>query len=152
MSTQNDNDYDLEPVVYCARCYSLKIRYEEAIDADCCMECGCSDILTSSIEEWEKLYESRYGSKYTERSNDPKTSPIFKFSIKKLKEMVFESDSWEYIIKRLYPRFQKGLKKSDSIILLFDRLIHDNRLDDLRYLLVEQFRKRTNKSLNQDNN
>ena len=32
-------NYDDEPVVYCSRCYSLKIKYEEAIDSDCCMEC-----------------------------------------------------------------------------------------------------------------
>ena len=138
MSTEDPfNTYDLEPVRFCARCYSLKIKYEEALDTDCCMECGCSDTETATIEEWESLFERRYGHKYVIKGNDPKKSPIFQLSISKLKERVFESPSWRAIIKTLYPRFPKKLSKAESIILLFDKLIRDNRLDDLRLLLMK---------------
>ena len=65
MSVEEKNqEYDSEPVKYCARCFSLKIKYEESIDAECCGDCGSSDILESSIEEWEKKYERKYGKKF----------------------------------------------------------------------------------------
>lgn len=55
---ENKNiNYDDEPVEYCSRCYSLKIVHEDSIDADCCMECGSTDISSASIDTWEKLYE-----------------------------------------------------------------------------------------------
>lgn len=137
MTEEPFNAYDLEPVRFCARCYSLKIKYEEAIDADCCMDCGSSDTLTASIEEWENMYERRYGRKFVMKSNDPKRSPIFKLPISKLKDKVFESPSWRAIIKTLYPKFPKRLDKAESIILLFDKLVRDNRIDDLRLLLIK---------------
>ena len=138
MSTEDSfNAYDLEPVRFCARCYSLKIKYEEAINTDCCMECGSSDTMTASIEEWEKLYERRYGHKFVTKGNDPKKSPIFKLPMSKLKEKVFESPSWKTIIKTLYPRFPRKLDKAESVILLFDKLVRDNRMDDLKLLLMK---------------
>ena len=136
LNRANSNDYDLEPVQYCARCYSLKIRYEEIIDSDCCMECGCSDIKTASIHEWEQLYEKKYGKKYTQKSNSLKGDPIFKLPIGKLKMKVYDSPSWRYILKSMYSNFPGGLSRADSVILLFDKLVKDNRLDDLRYLLL----------------
>lgn len=135
------NDYDSEPVCYCARCYSLKIKFEEAIDADCCADCGSSDIASSTIEDWEQLYLKRYGHRYAVKSNDPRNSPIFKLPLDKLKNKVCESPLWKKFISKLYPRFPEGLGKADSIILFFDRLIKDNRLDDLRYLLIEHCKK-----------
>lgn len=138
MSGRNKvSEYDSEPVVFCARCYSLKIKYEEAIDAECCMDCGCSDVREASIEEWEKLYEHRYGKKYVVRSNDPRKTPIFKMPLTKLKMYVYDHPSLDYIIHHLYPRFPKGLSKADSVILLFSSLIRDNRLDELRLLLIK---------------
>ena len=56
---------DEEPVFYCARCLSLKIRYLDKIeDSEYCDECGSSDVKQASIEEWEKMYEERYGHKF----------------------------------------------------------------------------------------
>lgn len=136
MDTQDNNkDYDAEPVVYCARCYSLKIKYEEDIDTDCCMDCGCTDTRTSSIGEWERNYERRYGKKHIERSNDPRSSYLFKLTIGELKTKVYNSSHWREIIHRIYPSFPKGLSKADSIILLFDRLCKDRKIDDLRIVL-----------------
>ena len=69
MSDKNNiEDYNTEPVTYCARCYSLKIKHEDALDADYCGECGSTDTAEASIEEWERLFERRYGHKYAEKS------------------------------------------------------------------------------------
>lgn len=141
-SREEPNDYDLEPVRYCARCYSLKIKYEETTDSEYCGECGCSDTLVSSIDEWEKLYEKRYGSKYTVKGTDPKKSPIFLLPLDKLKEKLYNSPMMDAIIHSLYPRFPRGLGKADAIIMLFNFLIRDNRLDDLRLTLLEFYKKR----------
>jgi hypothetical protein len=133
-------DYDLEPVKYCAKCYSLKIRYEEAVDSECCMDCGCSDTLTTSIDNWEKLYEGRYGHKYVVKSNNPKNSPLFKLPLSKLKIKLYDCPEWFTIIRKLYPDFPRGLGKVDSIILLFDKIYRDNKLDDLRLLMLDYYK------------
>lgn len=55
-------EYNAEPVYYCKRCLSLRILDVSFLDnSEYCDECGSTDIGTCSIEEWEKLYESRYG-------------------------------------------------------------------------------------------
>ena len=132
------DDYNSEPVTFCSKCYSLKVKYEDSLGLDYCMDCGCSDVTTSSREEWERLYESKYGKKFVTKSQDPKTTYIFNLSLGKLKKMVYESDEWEDIIHALYPNFPQGLSKIDSILLLFDRLIKDNKMDNLRSLLLER--------------
>lgn len=136
MAERKTSEYDAEPVRYCTRCYSLKIKYEEAIDSDCCMECGCSDIAFASIDRWEELYEKRYGKKYVKKNTDPKKSFVFTLSLDELKDKVYEDEHWRDIIRKLYPRFPGGLGRADSVILLFSNLIKDNRLDDLRFLLL----------------
>lgn len=133
-------EYDEEPVVYCSRCYSLKIRHDDDIDEDFCGECGCSDITSSTIDKWEELYSKRYGKKYVEIDNDPKKTFIYKLSIDKLKKRVFEDPGWRDIVWGLYPHFPKNLNRAESVIFLFDKLIHDRRLDDLRLLLVKRFK------------
>lgn len=68
LNTENlHNDYNSEPVFYCKNCLSLKVRdITNVEDSDYCDECGSTDIGKSSIEEWEKLYENKYGHKYLE--------------------------------------------------------------------------------------
>lgn len=132
----SSKDYDTEPVQYCARCYSLKIKYEETINSDYCTECGCLDTLTSDIHTWETLYERRYGKKYVTRGSDPKKTLVFMMPIDKLKTKVYQHPKWREIIKKIYPGFPGGLGKEDSVILFFDKIIKDNRLDDLRMLML----------------
>lgn len=139
MSKQDKiREYDSEPVTYCSRCYSLSIVHEDAIDADCCKECGCSDLKTSSVEEWEKLFEGRYGHKFVEASHNLRKSPVFMMSIDRLKKMVYNDSSWKELCKILYPAFPDGISRADSVVLLFAKLIQDNRLDDLRVELINQ--------------
>lgn len=57
-------DYNNEPVYYCKNCLSLKIKVVGGYDF--CDDCGSTHITTTHIEEWEKLYEERYGNKFLE--------------------------------------------------------------------------------------
>ena len=134
-------DYDEEPVQYCARCYSLKIMHDDTTDSDICSVCGSTDIATTTIDRWEKLYKNRYGHKFVSRSNNPRDSIYFKMSIAKLKTKVYYSKYLQPILYSLYPNFPQGLSKSESIIMLFDQLSKDNRIDELRYMLYDYSKK-----------
>lgn len=133
----NHKEYDEEPVAYCSRCYSLKIKHEETTDTDCCMDCGCTEVQEADITEWERLYERRYGHKYAEKSEDPRRSKYFRMSVSSLRSEMFHGRLLPWVVKRLYPQFPKNLSRFDTVLLLFERLVKDNRMDDLRYLLYE---------------
>ena len=138
MSEQDKiNDYDSEPMAFCAKCFSPKIKHEAVIDMDYCGDCGCSSIREASVYEWESLYEKKYGHKYVVKGNDPKKNPVFKLPLNKLMNKLSNLDNWRSIILSLYPRFPGGFGKADSIVLLFDKLTKDNRLDDLRMKMME---------------
>lgn len=134
-------DYDDEPVQYCAKCYSLRIMHDDTTDSDICSVCGSTNIATTTIDRWEKLYENRYGHKFVSRSNDPRDSIYFKMSIAKLKTKVYYSKYLQPILYSLYPHFPQGLSKSESVIMLFDQLSKDNRIDELRYMLYDYSKK-----------
>lgn len=51
--------YNNQPVLYCKRCLSLNIR--ELNNDDYCDQCGCTEILEGSIEQWEELNNKKYG-------------------------------------------------------------------------------------------
>ena len=127
-----------DTIDFCAKCYSIKIKYEDSIGMDCCESCGCTDFKTASFEEWEKLYERRYGHKFVEEKGDIRKSPIFQMSLDSLKLKVFDNPSWREICKTLYPSFPNWLSRADSVILLFAKLYQDNRLDDLRMELINR--------------
>lgn len=130
-------DTELDPVIFCPKCYSLKIIHEEDLGEDCCMDCGCTETQEAPFEVWEALYERRYGKKFVERQGNCKKSPFFLLSSSKLMEKVAGSARWEQIIASIYKSFPKNLDKADSILLFFDRLVKDNKLNVLRELLYE---------------
>lgn len=134
------NDYDSEPVRYCSRCYSLKVKYEEEMDSEYCADCGCSDISESSFDEWEKKYEKRYRKKFVQKTEDPKKTFIFNLSLEKLKTRVFQSPKWKDIIRSMYPSFPEGLSRTDSVILFFNTIIKDNKINELKLLLLKVFK------------
>ena len=138
---ERNTDYDSEPVLYCKGCYSLKIKYEEVTDSDYCADCGCSDIAEAPFEVWQQKYESKYGHKLAEKSDDPKSSFIFKLSLEELKNKVFNSEKCKEIIHAMYPKFPRGLSKADSVILLFDKLVKENRLSDLKLYLLNKLKR-----------
>jgi hypothetical protein len=67
-------EYNQIPVFYCKSCLSLKIRNIDSVeDSDYCDDCGSTEIGECSIEEWETMYQERYGHKYLEeQTNRPK--------------------------------------------------------------------------------
>jgi len=134
-------NYDDEPVEYCSRCYSLKIVHEDSIDSDCCMDCGSTDISTADIYTWERLYKERYGRKFVGRNNDPRSSIFFKMSISTLKTRLYQDDKLlGAVLHKLYPNFPDGLSKEETILVLFDKLCSDNRMDDLRMEMYDHSR------------
>lgn len=63
-----DTNYNDEPVFYCKECLSLKIQSLNLYgDIDYCCDCGSTDIATAHIEEWEKLYQHKYGYKLLDK-------------------------------------------------------------------------------------
>ena len=130
-------DYEDEPVKYCPRCLSLKIKYEEIRDTEYCGDCGCTDIEEAPIDVWERKYKAKYGHSFVEKGNDPKKSPIFQMTRIELRKKVYDSPKWKNIIEAMYPSFPGGLSKIDSILLFFDKLIRENKLDDLKLLLIK---------------
>lgn len=134
------NDYDSEPVKYCAKCYSLKVMYDDTLEADYCGDCGCSDILETSVEVWEKKYEERYGHKFAVKNEDPRKSFIFSLTLEQLKTRVYKSEKWKEIVYALYPNFPAYYSKADSLILFFHTIIMQGRLNDLKLLLFKMFK------------
>lgn len=60
-----EQDYNSEPVFYCKHCLSLNIKsVDDFVNTDCldfCDECGSTEIDTTDIYTWEKMYEQKYG-------------------------------------------------------------------------------------------
>lgn len=132
---------DEEPWTFCPKCYSIKFRFEDSLGTDCCEECGCTDLRTSTFEEWDKLYRNRYGRPYLEDTGLVKKSPVFLLSVKELKTKLFKHPRCREICKELYPSFPGGLSREDSVLLLFSKLCNDNRLDALRMNLYNRTKK-----------
>lgn len=63
-STERDmltiEDYNSIPVYFCKNCLSLKIRVLGEY-SEYCDDCGSTDIETTDIESWRKMYRDKYG-------------------------------------------------------------------------------------------
>lgn len=61
-------EYNAEPVFYCRRCLSLKVRDVKHLDnSEYCDECGSTDVEQTSIENWDAMYVKKYGHHYLEK-------------------------------------------------------------------------------------
>ena len=76
----NKEEYNDEPVHYCANCLSLKIKrlndptpneFEDN-ELGYCDMCTSTNIKTTHIYDWEKLFQVRYGYRYTNRKINKK--------------------------------------------------------------------------------
>lgn len=56
-------DYNSVPVYFCKNCLSLKIRVLGEY-SEYCDECGSTDIETTDIESWRKMYRDKYGREF----------------------------------------------------------------------------------------
>lgn len=59
-----DNEYNKIPVFFCKKCLSLNIKVMGE-DFDFCEDCGSTDIDQTDIYTWEKMYEQKYGKKFS---------------------------------------------------------------------------------------
>lgn len=131
------NDYDLEPVKYCPRCYSLRIGSIEGVeDSEYCMKCGCSEIEETGIDDWEHKYEERYGHKFVKRNTCPERTLIYGKSLAELKQDLYNDSDRMSIIKTIYRDFPQYLTPADTVLLFFDKLCKDGRINDFRESLV----------------
>lgn len=61
-------EFNAEPVFYCRRCLSLKVRDVKHLDnSEYCDECGSTDIEQTSIENWDAMYVKKYGHHYLDK-------------------------------------------------------------------------------------
>lgn len=55
-------NYNEEPVFYCERCLSLKIRFVNGLsNSEYCDDCGSTDVKSTDIEDWRNKFKNRYG-------------------------------------------------------------------------------------------
>ena len=79
--------------------------------------------------------------KFVERNNDPRTSIYFKLSESTLKTKLYQDKKLlRTVLHKLYPKFPEGLSREEEILVLFDRLCKDNRMDELRMILYEYYK------------
>lgn len=57
MTKDNDNVY------YCKNCLSLNIKYVMP-GISYCKECNCGQVNKTSFENWDRLYQKKYGEKF----------------------------------------------------------------------------------------
>lgn len=58
--TTAQEDYNLEPVYYCTHCLSLKVLSLDPY-VDYCDDCGSTDIESTDIFTWRRMYKERFG-------------------------------------------------------------------------------------------
>lgn len=66
-------DFNKEPVHFCTHCLSLRVKTIETFDY--CDTCNSTDIESTDIHTWEKMYEDRYGVKYLNTKNNGRKKP-----------------------------------------------------------------------------
>lgn len=55
-------NYNEEPVFYCERCLSLKVRFVNGLsNSEYCDDCGSTDVKSTDIEDWRNKFKNRYG-------------------------------------------------------------------------------------------
>lgn len=55
-------NYNDEPVFYCEKCMSLRIRFVNGLsNSEYCDNCGSTEINQSNIEDWRKKFKDKYG-------------------------------------------------------------------------------------------
>lgn len=66
-------DYNNVPVTYCKTCGSLHIKTVEFDNGqgplDYCVSCSNTELGSVHIEEWEDIYEDKYGHKFLDKKD-----------------------------------------------------------------------------------
>jgi hypothetical protein len=53
-----------DKVLYCPDCLSLSIKGIDGTNICYCAKCGCTNIQEIDFDEWDKLYQKKFGHKY----------------------------------------------------------------------------------------
>jgi hypothetical protein len=65
MNKKRPKSYDDDPVYYCTRCLSLKIKPIPDIKGEnYCCDCGTTLVSKTTIDKWKEMYRNRYGKDY----------------------------------------------------------------------------------------
>jgi hypothetical protein len=132
-----NEEYNSDPVYFCENCYSLYIKHDDFLDADYCAKCGCSNIVCTDIKDWEKLYENRYKRKLVTRAGDPNVIKVYGMTWKEIKQFICDSPKWESIVCRMYPHLRNRYGRADTLMMFFDLVTRQNRINELKDVLVK---------------
>lgn len=58
-----------EKVFYCKNCLSLNIKYVMP-GISYCKECNCGQVLKTTFDNWDRIYQDKYGEKFLITKND----------------------------------------------------------------------------------
>ena len=59
---REEANYNDEPVFYCEKCMSLRIRFVNGLsNSEYCDNCGSTEINQSNIEDWRQQFKNKYG-------------------------------------------------------------------------------------------
>ena len=65
MGNSKKEDYNSIPVFYCKQCLSLRVMDIPGVqDTEFCDTCNSTNIASTDINTWEKLYYEKYGRKF----------------------------------------------------------------------------------------
>lgn len=65
MGNLKKEDYNSIPVFYCKQCLSLRVMDIPGVqDTEFCDTCNSTNIASTDISTWEKLYYEKYGRKF----------------------------------------------------------------------------------------
>ena len=65
-NSEREINYNDDDVWYCSSCLSLKIVNlgEDELVPCYCASCGSTDVTTSHVDDWDRMYKKRYGKNY----------------------------------------------------------------------------------------
>lgn len=55
---------DEDKILYCPKCLSIQILAVEGTDLSYCGKCGCANIQEIDFDEWDKMYQNKYKTKF----------------------------------------------------------------------------------------
>lgn len=83
------------------------------------------------------MWEERYGERYIKRYRNPKKAYVYNLPMGDLKQLIYLSPFRREIIKSMYHDFPEYVTDIESVLLLYDNVCKDGRLNELRDNIVK---------------
>ena len=64
------SDYNSEPIWFCVECLAPTTKYNESEGIYECAHCGSTNHLKATLQDWENIFYSKYGTSYMELSKE----------------------------------------------------------------------------------